>query len=138
MRTNRQLSSWLILGCVALVCGCDGQDPDRLARIGRLTLSKLENAAGGPNGKLVGGWQAMLGSLSGSSLESRVAARLRWDRSLAGSEIRVQTVGPGVVRLQGMVADGAARSRAAEVAEATQGVETVENALIIQGPRGGQ
>jgi hypothetical protein len=127
-----------MLGCAALLCGCDGQDPERLARIGRLTFTKLESLAGDPNGKLANGWQAVLAPLGGTSLDSRVALRLRWDRSLAGSEIRVQTVGPGVVRLQGMVGDGAARSRAVEVAEATQGVETVENALIIQGPAAGQ
>jgi hypothetical protein len=122
-----------MLGCVALPCGCDGQDPERLARISRLTLIKLEHVAGGPNGKLASGWQAVLGSVGGTSLDSRVTARLRWERSLAGSDIHVQTVSPGVVRLQGTVADGAARSRAAEVAGATQGIETVENALTIAG-----
>jgi hypothetical protein len=120
-----------VLGLSALLCGCDGQDPERLAKVGRLTLTKLENGAGGPHGKLASGWQAVLDSLGGTSLDSRVKLRLRWDQSLAGADIHVQTVSPGVVRLQGTVNDGATRTRAAAVAEATQGVERVENAITL-------
>jgi hypothetical protein len=123
------------LGCAALLAGCDGQDPARLQRIGRLALTKLEVLAGGPDGKLANGWQAVRG---GASPDGRVRLRLRWERSLDGSAIQVQTVSPGVVRLQGTVVDGAGRSRAQEIAETTQGVERVENVLEIKGPAAGQ
>jgi hypothetical protein len=120
-----------VLGCTLLLCGCDGKDPERLQRIGRLVLTKFEDLAGGADGKLANGWQAVRG---GASLDGRVRLRLRWERSLDGSRIQVQTNEPGVVRLQGTVVDGAMRSRAQEIAETTQGVTKVENELTIQGP----
>jgi hypothetical protein len=127
----------LALGMTALLCGCDGQDPERLATIGKLTLAKLDDATGGGKGKLANGWQAIRGSWGDSTLDSRVALRLRWDKDLAGSDIQVQTVSPGVVRLQGTVTDPALVRRAQDVAQATQGVEKVENALTVQGAPAG-
>jgi hypothetical protein len=134
MRASRQSWHGLVLGLALLGGGCDGQDPERLARVGRLSLHKLEDLAGGPQGKLASGWQAVLGSMGSTSIDSRVALRLRWDKLLADAEIQVQPLGAGVVRLQGAVANGTVRSRAQEVAETTQGVEKVDNALTVSEP----
>ena len=58
-----------------------------------------------------------------------MAVRLRWDKQLADADIQVSSAGPGVVRLQGTVADGEKQQRAKELAESTQGVEQVVNDL---------
>ena len=125
---------WLWLGLVACACGCNGEDAARLTRIGNKLAAKFENATGGARGRLAGGWQAVRGSLSESTLDSRVAMRLRWDKWLAGSDVRVRSAGPGVVRLEGAVPDGAHRQRAVDLARSTLGVEKVEDALSPGGP----
>ena len=114
-----------------LVCGCGGEDVDRLGRICTMATAKVEDAAGGSHGKLANGWQAMCGAISDTTPEARVAVRLHWDKALADADIQVQAAGPGAVRLQGTVADAAQQQRAKELAESTQGVEQVVNELVI-------
>ncbi len=124
--------SWAALAC--LICGCGGQDVDRLGRIGSMTACKFSDMVGGSHGKLANGWDAVFSALSGSTPDARVAARLRWDKALATADIQAQPDGPGVVRLQGNVTDEAQQQRAVELAESTQGVEQVVNELVIGKP----
>ena len=128
MQRNRR---WLWAGLALLICGCGGQDVDRVGRICTLTTAKVEDMAGGSHGKLANGWQAMCGALSDTTPEARVAVRLHWDKQLADADIQVQAAGPGVVRLQGTVADATQHQRANELAESTQGVEQVVNELVL-------
>jgi osmotically-inducible protein OsmY len=73
------------------------------------------------------------GSLGDAALGSRVAARLRWDRYLAESDIRPRSQEPGVVILDGTVPDTAHRRRALELARSTLGVEQVVDELKVAG-----
>jgi osmotically-inducible protein OsmY len=123
---------WVILAVLA--CGCGNQDVDCLERLCGKTADKLEAAAGGPNGRLADGWHAVRGAMGDAGLDSRVALRLHWDKALADAAIDVQEAGPGVVRLQGAVADEGKRARAEELAGSTEGVERVINELTAASP----
>ena len=121
---------WLWAGLALLACGCGGQDVDRLGRICTKTAGKFQDMAGGQQGKMANGWQAMCGAFSDTTVDARVSVRLHWDKELADADIQVQAAGPGVVRLHGTVTD-AQQQRAKELAESTQGVEQVVDELVI-------
>jgi osmotically-inducible protein OsmY len=122
----------LMLGLALAVCGCS-QDADRLARVCHKTAAKFDGVTERMRERLQNGFGAVRGSLSESSLDSRVAVRLRWDRDMTGADVQVQTMGPGAVELRGTVADLAQRTRAVQVARATTGVENVLDSLTIEG-----
>jgi hyperosmotically inducible periplasmic protein len=122
---------WAIWVCLAVCCGCNNQDAEQLTRIGRKAVSKMEDAAGGSRGRLLSGYQAVRGSLCDATLDSRVATRLLWEKSLADSEIEVQTVKPGTVKLVGRVVDFPQKQRAQDVAQNTAGVTEVVNELDV-------
>jgi osmotically-inducible protein OsmY len=122
--------SWL--GLTLLMCGCCAQDADCLARVGRKTAARFDGLTGGARGKLSDGVQAVRAAWGETALDSRVMLRLRWDKTLADADIQVSTTGPGVIQLSGAVADAAQKSRAAELARATQGVEEVNDGLEVK------
>jgi osmotically-inducible protein OsmY len=122
---------WLMLGMALLVTGCGREDIDRLGRVGNKAAAKLEAMTGGARGKLVNGLVALRGSLSETTLDSRVALRLRWDKALAGIDFEVALVTPGVVRLRGTVADEEQRRKAIGIAQDTEGVEKVVDELKL-------
>jgi len=122
------LSGLLVLG------GCNRQDADRLARVGRKGLAKAEAALGSLTTTLPGGWQGQLDGLTdGAGLALRVSARLRWEKTLAEAPLEVQAQG-AVVELRGKVHDLAQRRRAVEIAETTAGVERVTDLLETESP----
>ncbi len=125
------MKRWSLAAMALLVCGCGGQDVDRLGRICTMAAGKFNEMAGGAHGKLANGWDAVFGAISETAPEARVSARLRWDKALEKADIQVLQTGPGVVRLQGNVIDEAQQQRAVELAESTQGVEQVVNDLVI-------
>jgi osmotically-inducible protein OsmY len=59
-----------------------------------------------------------------------VAARLRWDKSLEGSDIQIQ-VNEKTVELQGTVENLLQRRRAVDLAESTVGVAKVDDRLEV-------
>ena len=134
----RRWRVWLGLGLAGWACGCNSQDADRLAQVGRVAAARVERLTGGARGKLAGGWQAVRGSLSEATLDSRVATRLRWDQALADADIQVAAQGRGVVQLQGTVANPEQRRRAVELAQTTLGVEQVLDALTLSGEAPGE
>jgi osmotically-inducible protein OsmY len=127
------LGRWLWLGLAALACGCGGRDAEHLARIGRTATSRLRTLTEGARAQLHVGWQNLRTSSDEASLDGRVAARLRWDKALADTDIRVSSPSAGVVHLEGTVTTPGQRDRAVELAFSTQGVERVLNKLTSQG-----
>jgi osmotically-inducible protein OsmY len=125
------MAGWLAVGAALLAGGCGREDVDRLGRIGRKAAARLEEATGGPRGKLANGWAALRGSLADTTPDSRVQLRLRWDKSLAGADVHVSAPVSGTVRLQGRVANLDQRQRAVGLAETTQGVEKVLDELTV-------
>ena len=63
-------------------------------------------------------------------LDTRVSARIRWDKSLAGAQVQVSAKGT-TVELKGTVRDMKQRRRAVELAESTTGVETVTDSIQV-------
>src|SRR5205823_14092575 len=123
---------WLV-GLFALVlAGCSDQDTERLARVGQKVAGKIHGMAGGADTNLAIGLQAMRANWSDASLENRVSARLRWEKQLAEVRVEVKSAGNGVIELKGTVSNLQQRRRAVELAEMTEGVERVVDALELR------
>jgi osmotically-inducible protein OsmY len=127
---SRHIRQGLFLVLVLTSSGCS-QDADRLARIFQKTSAKFDGVTEGLRDKLQNGWGAVRGSVSETSLDSRVALRLRWDTDMAGADVQVRLVGPAAVELTGAVADLTQRRRAIELAHTTAGVESVIDRLRV-------
>ena len=125
---QRRHAFWL-LPVTVWITGCNGEETERLAHVGHKVMEKIESATGNADGKLFGGLQAMRGAAE-PDLAGRVSARLRWDRSLADLKIEVRANG-AMVELKGSVRDPAQKKRALELAESTDGVEKVMDALEV-------
>jgi osmotically-inducible protein OsmY len=110
--------------------GCDNQDTERLAKVGRTLAAKTEALSGGANGTLSTGWQAVRADLDEMALDARISARLRWDKNLANTQIRIHTHG-GEVELLGTVADQSQRQRAVDLAGSTTGADKVTDKLEV-------
>lgn len=113
------------------LCGCS-EDADRLGRVCQKVAARFEGVTESLRGKLQSSAGAVRGSVIETSLDSRVALRLRWDRDMEGAEVQVNPVGPGVIELHGSVADLRQRRRAIELASTTVGVENVIDRLTTE------
>jgi hypothetical protein len=123
---------WLLLlaGLVAFAAGCNRQDTECLARIGRKTIGRSAGMTGDFRNCLTSGWQGVCSTLDESSVETRVSARLRWEQSLAESRLEVR-LKDGAIELSGTVADLTSRRRAVALAESTAGVSKVVDLLQL-------
>jgi len=132
----RERGKWRWLACLALLAvGCDGQDADRLARIGRKAVDKIQAQAGADPGRGADSLQSIRGGLGEFALDAKVSARLRWDKELEGTAIQVGSVGGGAVKLSGTVPSFEARQRAVQLAGSTSGVSKVIDELTEAGGR---
>jgi osmotically-inducible protein OsmY len=95
-------------------------------------MEKSENLTGGKQSKLAGAWRALRGSSGGGALDSRVSYRLRSDKNLADVHIQVSIASPGVVKLEGTIANQAQRGRALDLAKSTEGVTDAVDALEMK------
>jgi osmotically-inducible protein OsmY len=116
----------LVVGLVLLAAGCNREDSQRLARVGKKIVTKAEQMTGGAQERLVGGLQNVQ---DGTGLAARVAARLRWDVSVAEADIAVKSEG-NVVELRGNAETLLQRRRAVELAETTIGVGRVVDLIV--------
>jgi hypothetical protein len=119
---NSRRRIWLAIGFLLAAAGCNTNDRDHLARAAIRAKMKLDNLTGGTE-NLATGWHGM-------TLDVRVSARLRWDKTLTGEKIQVTASG-GVISLSGRVRDLNQRRRAVELAESTTGTEKVEDLLEV-------
>jgi osmotically-inducible protein OsmY len=133
----RGLEAWrfwgLLLALAALAGGCNQEDAERMARVGRKLTTRAEALTADQGGGLKKGWQAVRDGWQETTLAGRVAARLRWDKRLADSQIQASATG-NIVELKGAVHDLEQRRRALDLAESTIGVEKVTDALEIAAP----
>jgi osmotically-inducible protein OsmY len=118
-----------VSGLALLAGGCSGEDSDGLTRVCAKATERGEDLTGGRQSKLATSWQALRGSAGNSAIDSRVSIRLRWDKTLADADLRITTPSSGVVRLEGTITSPAQRGRAIELAQTTQGVTEVVDAL---------
>jgi osmotically-inducible protein OsmY len=118
----------LVAVSLVMALGCRNHDADCLARVAQRAAAKGEALASD-----VSPLQALHANLDEWTLDARVAARLRWDKSLEGAQIRVTITGD-VVELKGAVNNEDQRKRAVALAESTTGVGQVSEFLEIQTP----
>jgi hypothetical protein len=130
-RTGRW-TAFVVLAVTSLAGGCSSQDSEGLKRVCHKVTERGQDLTGGPHSKLATSWQALRGSAGSNAIDSRVAIRLSWDKTLATADIRVTVTAPGVVKLEGTIGDQGQRGRAVELAKATQGVTDVVDALEIK------
>jgi hypothetical protein len=120
----------LVLIALGVLAGCTREDKQRLTRVGDRVGAKVDAMAGGPRDKLGDGWQVLLAGWEQVSLDVRVAARLRWEKSLEGCSIQVHADGEAV-ELTGTVRNLEQRRRAVELAGSTAGVKQVVDQLQL-------
>ena len=120
-----RLGACLMVLSVALVAACNRQDTERLSNIGNKLASRAEAATSPVRQQ----WGAHVASLAASA-ESRVTARLRWDKMLADAAVEVSG-NADTVELKGTVKNEDQRRRAIEIAESTTGVNKVNDSLQI-------
>ena len=65
------------------------------------------------------------------NVEARIYSRLHWDKALNEGSVELSSDQPGVFTLTGQVADLAAKKRAVDLAETTEGVTRVVDQLSI-------
>ncbi len=124
---------WPLLACVALFAsGCDGQDADRLSRIGRKIVDRVTAQTDNSPGRIPGSLQSIRGGWYEITVDARVASRLRWDKNLQGSPIQVESLGNSTVKLTGTVGTMEIRQRAVRLADSTVGVDKVVDELVVQ------
>jgi hypothetical protein len=119
----------LLVALLALT-GCSRQDKERLMRVGGRVSTRADTLIAGPRDKLTEGWKALRAGWDQVSLDARVSARLRWDKSLEGSAIHVHADGD-TVRLEGTVRDLGQQRRAVELANSTIGANQVLDQLKV-------
>jgi osmotically-inducible protein OsmY len=122
---------WGVVVLAGLACGCNGQDADRLAQIGRLSAARGEELTRGVRERLVRGWAAIQAGSAVAAVDGRVSSRIGWDKSMAGVDIQVSSPSSGVVVLRGSAPDESRRQRAAELAQSTDGVDRVVNEITV-------
>jgi hyperosmotically inducible periplasmic protein len=128
---SRRGTGWLLAVLVLGVCGCNDKDVDQLARVARKAAEKVQSVTGGTQGKVTQVWQALRANCDEMALDARVAARLRWEKVMAGAAIQVQANGT-TVELRGTATSAAQHDRALELAQETVGVEKVVDGLTIE------
>ncbi len=117
----------LAAGLVLVAAGCNRQDSQRLAHVGKKIVEKAEQLAGGTQEKLVGNLPVVQDAVG---LKARVESRLRWDKALADAQIAVRAVAGNAVELRGTADSLEQRRRAVELAETTVGVARVVDLIV--------
>jgi osmotically-inducible protein OsmY len=112
------------------MAGCSNEDTDGLARVARLSAAKVEEMTGGAPEKVADSLTTMRANWNELALDARVALRLRWDKDLQGTDIRVHAAN-GIVELKGTVRDLPQRQRAVQLAQTTVGVVEVVDSLEV-------
>jgi len=130
------MSSRLKLGlCIlALAAGCSDKDVRKIEKVTGKAWNKAEKAGQQLGAELGLDLERAASRWEDLTLPGRVEQRLRWDQLLRGADIKVQIEQDQVV-LSGTIASETQRRRAVELAESTDGVQNVREALQIKGDK---
>jgi osmotically-inducible protein OsmY len=118
----------VVLLLVTASAGCNRQDAECLARIGRKISAHAKSSAGDVGSKLDFGWA---GSKKEPTLQEKIQDRLRWESTLTDVTFEV-VVKDKEVELKGTVKGALQRQRAIELAETLAGVEKVTDAIVVR------
>jgi len=133
-RGKRSRGRWLAYLALFLA-GCEGQDADRLARIGGKVVDRLQARTTGGSGRWSDTLQSIRGGIGEFALDAKVSARLRWDKDLDGIPIQATALGNGTVKLSGTVPTLEVRQHAVHIARNTIGVNNVVDELQVDSRR---
>jgi osmotically-inducible protein OsmY len=117
-----------LLALMTMCVGCNRQDADCLARIGRKVAAHTKNSAGDIGSKLDVSWA---GSKKEPTLQEKIQDRLRWENTLTDVSFEVN-VNQKEVELKGTVKNAQQRLRAIELAETLVGVNKVTDAITVK------
>jgi osmotically-inducible protein OsmY len=131
MRTKRSWSRGAVCGVVLALCGCSGDDVDRLSRIGRKVAEKCEGVLGGAKGYFAGSGNSTNEPEDTSRLVHRVQMRLRYEKDLKGLSFEVEN-DAGAITLKGTVRNAEQRQRAVQLTRSTVGVSRVQDELTVE------
>ncbi|MGE3803463.1 MAG: BON domain-containing protein [Gemmataceae bacterium] len=114
-----------------LFLGCNDQDTQRLAEVGRVTARRLEELTGGSPDRVRARLASVSGQLDDAPVDRRVAVRIRWDKLMKDAFVNVQAA-ENQIELTGTVTSDEQRRRAVEIAEATDGVTAVIDKIEVK------
>jgi osmotically-inducible protein OsmY len=114
-----------LLAAFVLLTGCNHQDTQAIARVGKKIQARVEVLTGDLKASAALSWNVA----ADPDLASRVSARMQWDKQLAGLSIEVTAI-PGGVELRGNVANLEQHRRAVMLAQSTLGVDELKDSLI--------
>jgi len=125
------------MGMVILLAGWSS-----MAQEPKTTTEKFKDKVGGAVNSIKKGAQSAEGAIKDQyarartgiinmGIESRVYARLHWDKALTGSKIDLSAPKEGVIALSGTVADAKVKAKALLLANDTVGVTDVIDHLTI-------
>lgn len=122
-----------VLGMMLLAgaAGCQKNDTETLARIGRKLADRGQDSLGDIRSRIDLKWSP---PTIEPSLEEKVRLRLRFEKDLADIPFEVKAKG-AEVELKGKVPHPDHKRRALELAETTRGVEKVTDGLEVAPPK---
>ncbi|HEY8505829.1 MAG TPA: BON domain-containing protein [Gemmataceae bacterium] len=112
--------------------GCERQDAERLARIGRMARERVGAVSPGAPAGLGEAWAALREVRPGEGAAARVRLRLRSDQWFESADIEVREVEPGKVALRGALPGPEQKRRALDLAQTAVGVTAVVDELTIE------
>lgn len=117
-----------LIGLALFAAGCNRQDTECLARIGRKIAVHAKNSAGDVGAKLD---LSSLGGKREPTLQEKIQDRLRFENTLTEITFEVH-VKDKEVELKGEVKNALQRQRAIELTETLAGVERVTDAIKVR------
>ncbi len=128
-RPHARALRWLILlALTTMSAGCNRNDADCLARIGRKVAAHIKNGAGDVGSKLDVSWA---GSKKEPTLQEKIQDRLRSENTLTDVTFEVLVVNKEV-ELKATVKTAQQRQRAIELAETVVGVDKVTDLIELR------
>ena len=130
-----RILSVLVLASAAAAAGAVRADDSTADQIGdRLHQAAKELKQEGREavGQIRESWEQARKAVDRLGIEGRVYGRLKWDKALAGADLRVDVREGKVAVLKGTVPTSAARDKAKQLAADTVGVESVVDELEVR------
>lgn len=122
----------MFAAAVIVQSGCNRNDTDHLAKIGRILGQRSEAMMGGLEEDFSEEWKNLQSRGREQLLTRRVTTRISHEKSLLDARIEVSASG-NQVELKGEVQNAEQKRRAIDLAESTPGVSRVEDRLRIAG-----
>lgn len=116
-----------LLLVVFLLAGCNRQDTECLARIGKRVLERSQSATTEFGERVHGGLRELRGE---AEVKDHVVERLRWDKGLVDLKLDVE-VKERKATLRGAVNNPDQKRRAVELVQTTVGIEEVVDEVTL-------